>query len=241
MWPPRRITVVVLAGVTVLVVGLMLAGGGGTNDAIDGSLSSSAPPVATATGEADASTPATAPPDPAVDVAATSAPSAPSAPSVPFEQTADGARAAAVAYLESTETGLTLQPAEAGAWARDSASAAYSDTFAADTEARMVELWETIPEGITLRLAPIETRVVADGDAWLVSVWFVEAITVGTEGVVDDWRTATYRMVWEGGAWKIDRFASERGPMPGRGTSPASETPAGFEALLAGFDDEGLS
>ena len=163
------------------------------------------------------------------------------APSVPFEQTAAGARAAAVAYLESTETGVTLQPAEAGAWARESASADYADEFAADTEARMVELWETIPEGITLRLAPVETRLVADGDAWLVSVWFVEAITIGTEGVVDDWRTATYRRVWEGGTWKIDRFASERGPMPGRGTSPGSETPAGFEALLAGFDDEGLS
>ncbi len=238
MWPPRRITIVVLAGVTVLVVGLMLAGGGGTTDAIDGSPLSSAPPAATATGEADASTSATAPADPAADDAATSLPSV---PSVPFEQTGEGARAAAVAYLESTETGVTLQPAEAAVWARESASAANSDEFAADTEARMVELWETIPEGITLRLAPIETRVVADGDAWLVSVWFVEAITIGTEGVVDDWRTATYRMVWEGGAWKIDRFASERGPMPGRGTSPASETPAGFEALLAGFDDEGLS
>ena len=238
MWPPRRITVVVLAGVTVLVVGLMLAGGDGTTDAIDGSPPSSASPEAIATGEADASTPAIAPPDPAADVAATSLPSA---PSVPFEQTAAGARAAAVAYLESTETGVTLQPAEAGAWARESASADYADEFAADTEARMVELWETIPEGITLRLAPVETRLVADGDAWLVSVWFVEAITIGTEGVVDDWRTATYRMVWEGGTWKIDRFASERGPMPGRGTSPGSETPAGFEALLAGFDDEGLS
>lgn len=238
MWPPRRITIVVLAGVTVLVVGLTLTGGDGTDDAINGSPPSSAPPEATATGEADASTSAIAPADPAADDAATPLPSA---PSVPFDETADGARAAAVAYLESTETGVTLRPAEAAVWARESASAAYSDEFAADTEARMVELWETIPEGITLRLAPIETRVVADGDAWLVSVWFVEAITIGTEGVVDDWRTATYRMVWEVGAWKIDRFASERGPMPGRGTSPASETPAGFEALLAGFDDEGLS
>ena len=105
----------------------------------------------------------------------------------------------------------------------------------------MVELRDTIPIGITLRLAPIETRVTPDGDGWRVSVWFVEAITIGTDGVVDDWRTATYRMVWEDNIWKIDAFTSERGPMPGRGSQPASETPAGFEALLEGFDDEGLS
>lgn len=234
MWPPKRIAIAALAAATILVAGVALRGGDDATGPSGGSPPSSESPVVTATGEADTSTSS----DPDANQVGTAAPAA---PSVPFEQTADGARAAAVAYLESTETGVTLQPGEAAAWARESASTAYADEFAADTEARMVELWETIPEGITLRLAPMETRIVADEDGWQVSVWFVEAITIGTEGVVDDWRTATYRMVWEGGAWKIDRFASERGPMPGRGTSPASETPAGFEALLAGFDDEGLS
>lgn len=238
MWPPRRIAIAALAVVTILLVGLALRGGDDPTGPTGGSPPSSEPPVVTATGEVDTSTSATASSDPDADEVDSAAPGA---PSVPFEQTADGARAAAVAYLESTETGVTLQPAEAAAWARESASTAYADEFAAETQERMTELWETIPEGITLRLAPMETRVVADADGWQVSVWFVEAITIGTEGVVDDWRTATYRMVWEGGAWKIDRFGSERGPMPGRGTSPASETPAGFEALLAGFDDEGLS
>lgn len=238
MWPPRRTAIAAVAGVTILFVGLVLAGGDDATGPTAGSPPSSASPEVTATGEVDTSTPATIASNPEGDEAG--APTPPP-PSVPFEPTADGARSAAVAYLDSTETGVTLQPADAAAWARESASAAYADQFAADTEARMVELWETIPEGITLRLAAIETRVVPDGDGWLVSVWFVEAITIGAEGVVDDWRTATYRMVWEGGGWKIDRFGSERGPMPGRGTSPASETPAGFEALLVGFDDEGLS
>ena len=76
-----------------------------------------------------------------------------------------------------------------GVWASGSAmptEIAFADEFATDTEARMAELWESIPAGITLRLAPIETRVSADGDAWRVSVWFVEAITVGTDAVVDD-------------------------------------------------------
>ena len=97
------------------------------------------------------------------------------------------------------------------------------------------------PNGVSLRLAPIEARSTVSGDAWIVSVWFVEAISIGSAAVVDDWRTVTYRMVWEDQTWKVDSFASERGPTPGRGTQPASSTPAGFEVLLDGFSDEGLS
>ena len=236
MWTPKRVVIIALLALTTVGVVLSLRGGSEQTLPTAGSAPASVPPGLTDTAEADTSTTEIA--GVSVDVDGQPLPAAPPAP---FEQSADGARTAAVTYLESTETAVTLQPAEAAAWARESASVAYADEFAADTEAQMIELLDTIPAGIILRLAPIATRVDPDGDGWRVSVWFVQAITIGTEGVVDDWRTTTYRMVWEADTWKIDEFRSERGPTPGRGTTPASETPAGFEALLVGFDDEGLS
>jgi hypothetical protein len=158
-----------------------------------------------------------------------------------FDRSETGARDAAVGYLESTELAVEMSPADAAELARSMASDRYRDEFAVETEQSMVELWETIPDGITLRLSPLEARATAVGDDWIVSVWFVEVISIGTDAVVDDWRTVTYRMVWQDGTWKIDSFESERGPTPGRGTQPASSTPAGFEALLDGFSDEGLA
>ncbi len=158
-----------------------------------------------------------------------------------FERSEAGARAAAVAYLEATEDAVAMTPIEAAAVQRRIATAGFADVFAADTEQRMTELIVSVPGGIRLRVAPIEARSVADGDDWLVSVWYAQAITLIGEGVVDDWRTAHYRMRWEDGTWKIASFESDRGPMPGRGTQAASATPTEFEALLLGFTDDGLS
>ncbi len=121
------------------------------------------------------------------------------------------------------------------------ATTAFAEEFGADTEQRMIELVEAIPGGITLRVASIEARSVADGDDWLVSIWYVQAITITGESVVDDWRTANYRMSWEDNTWKIASFESKRGPVPGRGTQPPSATPSQFEALLDGFSDDGLN
>jgi len=158
-----------------------------------------------------------------------------------FPRTEAGALAAAVSYLEATEEAVTLAPADAGAAQSAMATAVFADEFAADTERRMSELVAAVPGGIRLRLAPIEARSVPDGDDWLVSIWYVQAITLVGETVVDDWRTANYRMRWEGDTWKIASFESNRGPMPGRGTQPPSATPTQFEALLSGFSDDGLS
>ena len=232
MWAPRRLAVALLA-VVIAVAALWQLGRS------DSSPPAPNVPAETATGAASGGsvarglTPAEEPP---------STSTRPSEEAVPvgFERTELGARRAAVAYLEMTEVAVELAPADAGALASGMASVRYRDQHAQDTEAAMIELAETIPAGIRLRLAPIAARSTPAGDDWEVAVWFVEAITVGTEGVVDDWRTATYRLVWEGDTWKIDSFDSVRGPMPGRGTQPASETPSGFEAVLSGFSDEGL-
>lgn len=164
------------------------------------------------------------------------------APETPpsLERTEASARAAAVGYLELTEDAVSMTPADAAAVQRSIATADFADEFGADTERRMVELAAAVPGGVVLRVAPIAVRSVADGDDWLVSVWYVQTITMVGEAVVDDWRTADYRMAWEGDAWKIASFGSVRGPMPGRGSQPASATATDFEAGLDGFTDAGM-
>jgi len=156
------------------------------------------------------------------------------------DRTEAGARAAAAAFLELSEDAVSMSPAQASAVQRSIATADFAEEFGTDTEQRMIELTQSVPSGIILRVAPIEVRSDADGDDWLVAVWYVQAITIVGESVVDDWRTATYRMRWENDTWKIAAFSSERGPMPGRGTQPPSATATRFEALLDGYSDEGL-
>ena len=162
-------------------------------------------------------------------------------PGTRFERTEVGARAAAVAYLEATEEVVALAPADAASIQRTIATADFAVEFGEDAEQRMAELIAAVPGGITLRVAPIAARSVADGEDWLVSVWYVQAITLVGEGVVDDWRTANYRMRWEDNTWLIGSFESNRGPIPGRGSQPASATPIEFEAILSGYSDDGLS
>lgn len=157
-----------------------------------------------------------------------------------FPQTELGAREAAVFYLEGTEEAVEMSPSEAAAVQRSIATASYADAFAADTEQRMLDLTAAIPNGIVVRIAPIEALSTADGADWLVSVWYAQAITIADETVVDDWRTVHYRMQWEDGTWKVADFRSERGPMPGRGSQPPSASPGQFEAILNDFTDEGL-
>ena len=233
MWTPRRLAVALLAAV-IAVAALWQLGGSESSTPAPNVPAETATGVASDESVAIDLTPAEEPP---------STSTRPSEEVVPvgFERTELGARRAAVAYLEMTEVAVELAPADAGVLAEGMASVKYRDQHAQDTEAAMIELAKTIPAGIRLRLAPIAARSAPAGDGWEVAVWFVEAITIGTDGVVDDWRTATYRLVWEDDTWKIDSFDSERGPMPGRGTQPASETPSGFEAVLSGFSDDGLS
>jgi len=157
-----------------------------------------------------------------------------------LERSEAGARSTAVGYLEMTEDAVSMAPAEAGEVQRSIATADFADAFAADAEQRMIELRESIPGGIVLRVAPIEVRSIDDGDEWLISIWYAQAITIVGETVVDDWRTADYRLRWEDGSWRIAAFSSDRGPMPGRGSQPPSLDAIDFEAQLTDFSDEGL-
>ncbi|MFT7649503.1 MAG: hypothetical protein ACI8Y4_004264 [Candidatus Poriferisodalaceae bacterium] len=223
----------------VLVVGgatISMAMGG------DGDVRGSSPEVPGPTSEATTPTESSVVPDGGQQTATGVAPTlAPVASTPAFERTVAGARTAAVGYLEATEEAILLSPIEAAAMQRTMATTEFAEEFGSDTEQRMTELLSAVPVGITLRVAPIEARTVADDDGWLVSIWYVQAITISGESVVDDWRTANYRMRWQDGTWKIAAFDSDREPMPGRGTQPPSVSPEQFETILAGFSDTGLS
>lgn len=227
-----------------LTLGVLVVGGGVISMAIGGGGQVPRGPGSEVPSPASGSTPST----PVIQIPETSVPSGVEVDGRPdivppggFERSEGGARAAAVGYLEATEEAVALSPADAAAVQWRFASADFADEFATDTEQRMAELIEAVPGGVTLRVAPIEARSIADGEDWLVSVWYAQAITLVGEGVVDDWRTANYRLRWEDDTWKIASFESSRGPMPGRGAQPASATPSQFEALLSGYSDDGLS
>lgn len=228
----------------ILALGVLVVGGATISMAMggDGSVRGSGPEVPGPTSEAMTPTQSSGVPDGDQEVDANRGPSqAPVASAPAFERTEAGARTAAVGYLEATEDAVLLSPIEAAAMQRTMATTEFAEEFSSETEQRMTELLLAVPAGITLRVAPIEARTVADGDDWLVSIWYVQAITISGESVVDDWRTANYRMRWEDGTWKIASFDSARGPMPGRGTQPPSATPEQFETMLADFSDTGLS
>ncbi len=228
----------------ILALGVLVVGGATISMSMggDGNARGSSPEVPGSTSEAATPTQLSDEPSGDQEVAADPAPSQKSVSTTPaVERTEAGARTTAVGYLEATEDAVLLSPIEAAAMQRTIATEEFAEEFGADTEQRMIELDSAVPAGITLRVAPIEARTVADGDDWLVSIWYVQAITISSESVVDDWRTANYRLRWEGGTWKIAAFDSERGPMPGRGTQPPSVSPEQFEILLAGFSDTGLS
>jgi hypothetical protein len=228
----------------VLALGVLVVGGATISMAMggDGNARGSGSEVPGSTREAPTPTELSDGPDGGQqtesDIAPTLAPVA-SAPA--SEKTKSGARAAAVGYLEATEEAVLLSPIEAAVLQRTMATTQFAGEFGADTEQRMMELVAAVPGGITLRVAPIEARTVAEGDDWLVSIWYVQAITIAGESVVGDWRTANYRMRWEDSTWKIASFDPERGPTPGRGTQPPSASPEQFESMLADFSDSGLS
>ena len=192
-----------------MALGALVVGGATISMVIggDGNARGSGPELPGATREATMPTQSSAVPDTRQQIVLDPRPlDTRVASTLAVEQTKSGARAAAVGYLEATEDAVLVSPIEAAAAQRRMATT----EFGTDTEQRITELIAAVPGGITLRVAPIEARTVADGDDWLVSIWYVQAITIAGESVVDDWRTANYRMRWEDGNWKIAAFDSER-------------------------------
>ena len=99
-------------------------------------------------------------------------------------------------------------------------------------------------QGLSLRLAPISTRVrnyntsKATVDIFLLRLW-----SFPTKGALDDYATAEVRLVWENGEWRLEDSSVIDGPYPVARFSARptlASTAALFEQSLAGFDDEDL-
>ena len=96
---------------------------------------------------------------------------------------------------------------------------------------------ETPSDGFILRTTPAGYRV--DGfqpDAATISIWRVGVIA--SSGALEpqhSWRTETFSLVWENGAWKIDAVRSTPGPTPPLAT-PATP-PAELVSAISSFDE----
>ena len=99
-------------------------------------------------------------------------------------------------------------------------------------------------EGLTLRLAPISTRVrnystsAATVDIFLLRLW-----SFPSSGALDDYATAEVLLVWETGEWRLADSSVIDGPYPVARFSARptlASTAARFEETLAGFNDEDL-
>ena len=82
-----------------------------------------------------------------------------------------------------------MSPTEAAAVQRAFATTDFAEEFGADTEQRMIDLTAAVPNGIVLRVAPIEARSFPDGDDWIVAIWYVQAITIAEPFIQGFFRT----------------------------------------------------
>jgi hypothetical protein len=178
---------------------------------------------------------------PEVDAPVTTVDSPPGAgPSHVSARTEQGARAAAVRFLELTENVVELTPAEGAAVQRSIATDRAADGLAAELLDQLTAIATQVPDGVVVEVAPIGVRSVDRGDGWDVSVWYVEVIVYGQELAVEQWRTATYSLMWEHDEWRMDALDSTVGPAPTRPASVLAATTVEIAAAVADFEGAGL-
>lgn len=155
--------------------------------------------------------------------------------------TESGARLAALRFLELTERVVEMTPEEAADAQRAISTARAAERLAADVETKLRAIQAQVPEGVAVRVAPVAVRSSRLGDGWSVAIWYVQVAVYGGELAAEQWTTATYSMVWEGGGWRMDDLVSAPGPTPAR-SSTTTATPVGeLLAALEGFSDEGVA
>lgn len=148
-----------------------------------------------------------------------------------------GARNAALACVRALADLVAMEEADAVAIQRAMASADAAETLVADLRVRLANLRRTWPTGsLTYRVAPLATRVVADGaDAATVDVWYVGVVAGARLATYEEWVTETYRLVWEGDDWRVAAHSSAPGPRPDPGAQAPATAPE-VEARLSGFE-----
>lgn len=147
---------------------------------------------------------------------------------------------AAVRFLELTEEAISLPPEDGAEVQRSIASEAAADRLADDVFDLLSQLEADVPEGVEIHLAPLGISSVETASGWDVSIWYVEVVVYGDQLAVEQWRTATYSLVEEGGEWRMSALASVDGPVPTRPASVVGWSAPSLVAAVVGFDDEVL-
>lgn len=152
----------------------------------------------------------------------------------------DSPELAAVRFLELTEEVVRLSPNDGAEMQRSIASEAAADRLADDVFDLLSQLERDVPEGVEIHLAPLGISSIETASGWDVSIWYVEVVVYGDELAVEQWRTATYSLVEEGGEWRMHALDSADGPVPARPASVVGWSARSLVAAVAGFDDEVL-
>ena len=156
------------------------------------------------------------------------------------EPAAESPDVAAVRFLEMTEEVVRLSPTDGALAQRSIASEASADRLSNEVFETLTGLANDVPDGVAVQIAPIGVSSAETATGWDVSIWYVEVVVYGSELAVEQWRTATYSLVEEGGKWRMDSLVSTDGPVPTRPASAVAWSTSAFIAGMAGFDDEVL-
>ena len=155
-----------------------------------------------------------------------------------FARSADGATAAAGAFVTTGQALLDVDPLAAEAAVRQMASAAGGERQARHTLEDLAGLREALRAGsgpIVFRQGVLATRLIGYTDtAATVEVWSVGVLTRrGTAPPQAGWRTSRLELVWERDDWHLDRETVEPGPAP---VLDDSVVPATADQLLSSLD-----
>lgn len=151
-----------------------------------------------------------------------------------------GARQAAVSFLELTEEVVSMPPPDAARLQRSISSGGSADRLAVEVEDKLSAIQAEVPDGVVVHVAPISTRATVRGEGWEVAIWYAQVVVYGHEIAFEQWNTATYVLVWEGGGWRMDALDSTAGPNPSRPAAVVATPVLELLSVLAGFDDEGM-
>ena len=155
------------------------------------------------------------------------------------ERSRDGVIAAAVRFLELTEDAVQLTPSEAGDLQRSISTQGSAGRLAAGVEATLTDVAASVPDGVIVHVAPLGASAREVSGGWEVSIWYVEVAIYGSELAVEQWRTATYTLIWESNNWRMDDLVSVDGPVPVRTASNVASPVSELIALTAGLSDDG--
>ena len=174
----------------------------------------------------------------------TRVPAAPSSsnttPAVAASDRSEGAaEAAAVRFLELTEQVVRLSPQQGADVQRSIASDGAADGLAAKVAEALMSIRAQYPDGVTAHIGPVEVGAVRRGDGWDVAIWYVEVVVYGDQLALQEWRSATYSMVWEHDGWRMDALVSVAGPVPDRAASVVATPTSELIGSIASLQDWG--